>query len=236
MYDNISSPEMKADFMQAKKIYLWQCIFGAIICVIGGIVVSVYFGSSTEEACTTAWEYYIGFFWDGGYDNRDSGSYIIAYFVVLLPCFVTLTAVPLIILSLSNTVEEIIFGEKQHEIRVSMSLLIRFGFTTLILIATVFVWDLDLIIVISAMGVVIACFLCAAYGESMCQHMFRQLHIAQLGQQQQEEQQEEQETSMIDVDIPLSDWTTQKGWIYTVYIVSTFALIYTIVSTIVDYA
>ena len=250
--------DIKSDYRHARNIYFAACVFVTIFCIIGGIVISVYFGSETEPACTTAWEYYLGFFWDGGYDNRADGSYVIAYFVVLLPCCVVLTASPLNILTLCNTIEESIFGKKQHDTRPEISLTLRFAITTLATIFALFIWNLDLIVTISGMGVVISCFMCVAYGESMCQQLFKRLYDAELERNNKNKDNENADTDTIKAEkeekkgeesddkdsvlssdnlkMPLCFWGTHHGWIYTVYIVSTIGIVYTIVSTIVNWS
>ena len=86
------------------KIMQWSMIFMLALLILVGIIVSLYFGNQTESVCTLAWKYFIGFFWDDG--DRPGWSYVIGYFIVLLPPVDMLGTFPLNIITTARTVKQ----------------------------------------------------------------------------------------------------------------------------------
>ena len=129
------------------------------------------------HACTLAYEYFIGFYSNADDDsnlydnNRPIWTYIISYYIVLMPCVALLTANPLNCITLSNMIEQAFLNDEQLN-DIKFLVVVRVGIVTLATLLGLVVWEFTYIIIFVGICGVFSTFVCIPYAEYVSQNIF----------------------------------------------------------------
>eukprot|EP01083_Nonionella_stella_P015446 43235_1 len=230
---DIIQPLSVADRQKQHELWSLSILICAIVYVLSGITISLYFGNTTESPCTLGWKGFMGFEYT---ETQPVWAVMIAWCIVLFPAIDIASAYPLNAGTLANTLEAAFMPKNIthrslnpiHAMTVQSSrsrwykIVFRVLVCTITAILALIEWNFDLILAVSgAFG------LLAVYGGPCILEWKSRQYMKEI-------------TNHTDPNVHVTpqskSWTYHRSWIFITCVTSLLACIAVFVDIIETYA